>query len=71
LLTEKINLNDLGFLFDEIDYSIESALDQVEQNKAKQRMYFDAGVESMVTPKFTTGKQLIEQLVAEGKKVIV
>lgn len=71
LLTEKINLNDLGFLFDEIDYSIESALDQVEQNKAKQRMYFDAGVESMVTPKFTTGMQLIEQLVAEGKKVIV
>ncbi|WP_147607148.1 DEAD/DEAH box helicase [Enterococcus sp. DA9] len=71
LLTEKINLNDLGFLFDEIDYSIESALDHVEQNKAKQRMYFDAGVESMVTPKFTTGMQLIEQLVAEGKKVIV
>lgn len=71
LLTEKINLNDLGFLFDEIDYSIESALDQVEQNKAKQRMYFDAGVDSMVTPKFTTGMQLIEQLVAEGKKVIV
>lgn len=71
LLTEKINLNDLGFLFDEIDYSIESALDQVEQNKAKQRMYFDVGVESMVTPKFTTGMQLIEQLVAEGKKVIV
>ncbi len=70
LLTEKINLNDLGFLFDEIDYSIESALDQVEQNKAKQRMYFDAGVDSMVTPKFT-GMQLIEQLVAEGKKVIV
>ncbi|MGL4688894.1 MAG: DEAD/DEAH box helicase, partial [Leuconostoc mesenteroides] len=71
LLTEKINFNDLGFLFDEIDYSIESALDQVEQNKAKQRMYFDAGVDSMVTPKFTTGMQLIEQLVAEGKKVIV
>ncbi len=67
----QLNLNDLSFLFDEIDYSIESALDQVEQNKAKQRMYFDAGVDSMVTPKFTTGMQLIEQLVAEGKKVIV
>jgi SNF2 family DNA or RNA helicase len=71
LLTEKINLQDLGFLFDEIDYSLESALDSVEQSRTKQRMYLDAGVDSMVTPKFVAGMQLIEQLVAEGKKVIV
>ena len=71
LLTEKINLQDVGFLFDEIDYSLESALDSVEQSRTKQRMYLDAGVDSMVTPKFVAGMQLIEQLVAEGKKVIV
>ena len=71
LLTEKINLQDLGFLFDEIDYSLGSALDSAEQSRAKQRMYLDAGVDSMVTPKFLAGMQLIEQLVAEGKKVIV
>lgn len=71
LLTEKINLHDLGFLFDEIDYSVESALDSAEQHKAKQRMYLDAGADTMVTPKFLAGMQHIEQLVAEGKKVIV
>lgn len=71
LLTEKINLQDLGFLFDEMDYSLGSALDSAEQSRAKQRMYLDAGVDSMVTPKFLAGMQLIERLVAEGKKVIV
>lgn len=71
LLTEKINLHDLGFLSDEIDYSLESALDSAEQRKAKQRMYLEAGLDTMVTPKFLAGMQLIEQLVAEGKKVIV
>ena len=71
LLTEKINLQDLGFLFDEMDYTLGSALDSAEQSRAKQRMYLDAGVDSMVTPKFLAGMQLIEQLVAEGKKVIV
>ncbi|XJS10819.1 DEAD/DEAH box helicase [Aerococcaceae bacterium WGS1372] len=71
LLTEKINLHDLGFLSDEIDYSLESALDSAEQRKAKQRLYLEAGLNTMVTPKFLAGMQLIEQLVAEGKKVIV
>lgn len=71
LLTEKINLHDLGFLFDEIDYSIDAALDSTEQNRAKQRMYLDLGVESMRTPKFELGMQRIKQLVSEGKKVIV
>lgn len=71
LLTEKINLHDLGFLSDEIDYSLESALDSAEQRKAKQRLYLKAGLNTIVTPKFLAGMQLIEQLVAEGKKVIV
>lgn len=71
LLTEKINLQDLGFLFDEIDYSMESALDSVEKIRAKQGMYLDLGVESMRTPKFDLGIKLIKQLVSEGKKVVV
>lgn len=71
LLTEKIDINSLGFLFDEIDFSVESALDADERNKAKQRMYLDLGVENVRTPKFEKGMQLINQLVSEGKKVIV
>lgn len=71
LLTEKIDLQDMGFLFDEIDYSIDSSVNAVEQSKAKQRMYLDAGVETMVTPKFIKGMELIEKLTNEGKKVIV
>lgn len=71
LLTEKIDINNLGFLFDEIDFSVESGLDSDERNKAKQRMYLDLGVENVRTPKFEKGMQLIKQLVSEGKKVIV
>ena len=71
LLIEKINLHDLGFLFDEIDFSVESSLDTAERSMAKKRMYLDLGVGSMRTPKFDKGMKLIHQLVSEGKKVIV
>lgn len=71
LLTEKIDLKSMGFLFDELDYSIDGSINAEEQRKAKQRMYLDAGVESMVTPKFIQGIQLIEELTGQGKKVLV
>lgn len=71
LLTEKIDLHNLGFLLEEIDFSIEAAMDIDEKNKVKQRMYLDLGVETIRTPKFEKGMQLIHQLVSEGKKVIV
>lgn len=71
LLTEKIDLQSMGFLFDELDYSIDGSINAEEQRKAKQRMYLDAGVESMVTPKFIQGIQLIEELTVQGKKVLV
>lgn len=71
LLTEKIDLQSMGFLFDELDYSIDGSINAEEQRKAKQRMYLDAGVESMVTPKFIQGIQLIEELTGQGKKVLV
>lgn len=71
LLTEKIDLQSMGFLFDELDYSIDGSINAEEQRKAKQRMYLDAGVESMVTPKFIQGIELIEELTGQGKKVLV
>ncbi|MGL4390699.1 MAG: DEAD/DEAH box helicase, partial [Carnobacterium maltaromaticum] len=71
LLTEKINLQNLGFVLDEIDLSIESTFNSEEKTKVKQKMYFDLGVENMRTPKFEKGMELIYDLVSRGKKVIV
>lgn len=71
LLTEKIDLNDLGFLFEEDNIGIYEAMDSEEKNKAKQRMYLDLNVESVRTPKFEQGINLIKKLVSEKKKVLV
>jgi SNF2 family DNA or RNA helicase len=71
LLTEKIDLSDLGFLFDEIDFSIDQALDDDEKRNAKKRMYLDMNVDQMRTPKYDAGIKLIRRLVSEGKKVVV
>lgn len=71
LLTEKINLNDLGFLFDEIDFSVEASLDEAEKSSAKKRTYLDLGVDRIRPPKFEAGMRLIRNLVSEGKKVLV
>lgn len=71
LLTQKIDLNNLGFLFDEIDISVERALDSNEKAEAKKRLYSNFNVESIRTPKFEKGMRIIRQLVSEGKKVIV
>lgn len=71
LLTEKINLKDLGFLFEEIDYGVNEAIDSEEKNRAKQRLYLDLNVESIRTPKYEQGISLIKRLVSENKKVLV
>lgn len=71
LLTQKIDINNIGFLFDEIDFNIDNALDTVEKAEAKQKMYIEMNVDSIRTPKYEAGIQLIRKLVSEGKKVIV
>ncbi|ADG40882.1 MULTISPECIES: DEAD/DEAH box helicase [Leuconostoc] len=71
LLIEKVDLNNLGFLFDEVNFSFNQALDTEEERQARQRLYLDMDVETMRTPKFDAGMSLIRKLVAEGKKVIV
>lgn len=71
LLTEKIDFSNLKFMFDETNFSIESSINSKERNKMKKHMYLDLGVNSIRTPKFERGMQLIHQLVCEGKKVIV
>lgn len=71
LLTEKINLRDLGFLFDEIDFNVEAAMNAKEYEDIKKKEYFNLNVAKMRTPKFEKGINLIKSLVSEGKKVIV
>lgn len=71
LLTEKIDLNDLGFLDEESHIDLNAAFDNDEQQRAKQRIYLDLNVVNSRTPKFISGIKLIEQLVSEGKKVLV
>ncbi|CAM3791367.1 DEAD/DEAH box helicase [Weissella cibaria] len=71
LLTANIDFNDLGFLFGELDYTVDSAFDSAEERAAKQRLYLDFGVDKMRTPKFDAGMDLIKSLVHEGKKVLV
>jgi len=71
LLAEKISLKDLGFLLDELDFSIEAAFDIEEEKKLKSKVYLDMDVESIRAPKFDAGMDLIEKLVSQGKKVLV
>lgn len=71
LLTANIDFNDLGFLFGELDCTVDSAFDSAEERAAKQRLYLDFGVDKMRTPKFDAGMDLIKSLVHEGKKVLV
>lgn len=71
LLTEEFDIRDLGLLFDEVDYTVSSALDDEEIKRAKRKTYLDLGVSNMRTPKFDKGIELIRKLVSEGKKVIV
>jgi SNF2 family DNA or RNA helicase len=71
LITDKIDLTDLGFLIDEIDFNFDEALTTEEEEKAKKRLYLDLNVDKMRTPKFDMGIRLINDLVSQGKKVIV
>lgn len=71
LLTEKINVKELGFLKDEIDFNVESSFNSFEKDVAKKNAYLNLNVENIKTPKFKKGIELIRQLVSEGKKVLV
>lgn len=71
LLTEKINVKDLGFLKDEIDFNTESYFNSYEKDVAKKDAYLKLNVENVKTPKFKKGIELIRQLVSDGKKVLV
>lgn len=71
LLTEKINVKELGFLKDEIDFNVESSFNSFEKDGAKKNAYLNLNVENIKTPKFKKGIELIQQLVSEGKKVLV
>lgn len=71
LLIEKIDFYDLGFLDDEIDLTVYTALNEEEAEKARLSAYRNLDVENMESTKFKMGIELILDLVAQDKKVIV
>lgn len=71
LLTEKINLNEIGFVEDEVDFTKNSALNIKEEELAKSKAYLNLNVENIRTSKFDEGMRLIKELIIQGKKVLV
>lgn len=76
LLTEAINYNEL------MSYDEEGDLKSISEDefnkllgddldKKNAKPYFDLKVDSIIAPKFTQGINLVENLVLEGKKVLV
>lgn len=71
LLLQRVNYTEMGFLPDEVDFSVAEALDSHEQVMARQALYQQLGVDTAVSPKFEAGINLVMDLIAQGKKVII
>lgn len=71
LLLQRVNYTEMGFLPDEVDFSVAEALDSHEQVMARQALYQQLGVDTAVSPKFEAGIDLVMDLIAQGKKVII
>lgn len=71
LLLQRVNYIEMGFLPDEVDFSVAEALDSHEQVMARQALYQQLGVDTAVSPKFEAGIDLVMDLIAQGKKVII
>lgn len=70
LLTQNINWDEMGLLVG-VDYTSKEALDNEEAKLAAKQAYMDLKVDGMVSSKFEYGISLIQQLVSEGKPVVV
>lgn len=70
LLMKSIDYKSIGLLPDEVD-SIEKAYNDSERRLFKQKTYSELKLDGMETVKFKKGIELIQQLVSEGKKVLV
>lgn len=71
LLLERLEYSDLGLMDDEFDLSQLTALNDEEKELARKQAYQQLHVDTIPSPKFDKGIQLITELVGEGKKVIV
>jgi len=71
LLVDKIEYSDLGFLGDEFNLTQFNALNDEEKELARRKAYQQLQVDKIPSTKFAEGIKLIQQLVSEGKKVIV
>lgn len=71
LLMNKINYNELGFTEEELNIDINGALNKNEEKIARQEIYNSLNLKNIETPKFKKGIELINELVNEGKKVLV
>ncbi|WP_268776106.1 helicase-related protein, partial [Staphylococcus haemolyticus] len=61
----------LGMLNDELNFDLDKALNKEEENQVKQQIYNSFDLKNVTSPKFEKGIELIENLVSQGKKVLV
>lgn len=71
LLLQRVNYTEMGFLPEEVDFSVEESLDSKEQIMARQALYKQLGVDSAISPKFEAGIKLVMELIRKGKKVLI
>lgn len=71
LLLQRVNYTEMGFLPEEVDFSVEESLDSTEQIMARQALYKQLGVDTAVSSKFEAGIELVMELIRNGKKVLV
>ncbi|MGZ9436768.1 DEAD/DEAH box helicase [Staphylococcus epidermidis] len=71
LLQKNINYSELGLLNDELNFDLDKALNKEEEKQVKQQIYNSFDLKNVTSPKFEKGIELIENLVSQGKKVLV
>lgn len=72
LVMKKIDYSEMGLLDDEIEnLNLNNALNKAEEEIARQMTYSKLNVLEMQSPKFKKGIDLIDELVSQGKKVMV
>lgn len=71
LLNSKIDYLQLGYVDDEVNYSVFGALDDEEYEKAKLKRYQELNLTQIKSSKFEKGIEVVLDLVRQDKKVII
>jgi len=71
LLNSKIDYLQLGYVDDEINYSVFGAVDDEEHEKAKLKRYQELNLTQIKSSKFEKGIEVVLDLVRQDKKVVI